>query len=158
MADFIADHGNFKCFSSTWHSYSQLVMYPYGYTMRAGDADELVRVCVSSGCHTVVVLRLCRESRSWACFQKGPVFSLCSLQCAIRPTGNRKKMILLLFCVCCEFQGPHWMLFFLLTCLSDQNVLQIHCSSGTVGGVGRGRCSSLRGVVPGCSVLHAVPP
>lgn len=53
------------------------------------------------------------------------------------------------FCVCCEFQGPHWMLFFLLTCLSDQNVLQIHCSSGTVGGVGRGEVLLTRGVVPG---------
>lgn len=38
------------------------------------------------------------------------------------------------FYVCCEFQDPHWMLFFLLTCLSDQNVLQIHCLSGTVDG------------------------
>uniref|UniRef100_A0A452FMK5 Carboxypeptidase A1 n=1 Tax=Capra hircus TaxID=9925 RepID=A0A452FMK5_CAPHI len=41
VADFIAHHGDFKCFIDL-HSYSQLVMYPYGYmTMRAGDADEL---------------------------------------------------------------------------------------------------------------------
>ncbi|XP_052494881.1 carboxypeptidase A4-like [Budorcas taxicolor] len=41
VADFIADHGDFKCFIDL-HSYSQLVMYPYGYTtMRVGDADEL---------------------------------------------------------------------------------------------------------------------
>ncbi|XP_019501633.1 PREDICTED: carboxypeptidase A4 [Hipposideros armiger] len=42
VVDFIQEHGNFKCFIDL-HSYSQLLMYPYGYTKKkAPDADELV--------------------------------------------------------------------------------------------------------------------
>lgn len=42
VADFIREHGNFKCFIDL-HSYSQLLMYPYAYTVKkARDADELV--------------------------------------------------------------------------------------------------------------------
>lgn len=51
VADFIKKHGNFKCFIDL-HSFSQMVLYPYGYTpVKAQDADELVSgICVSSGC------------------------------------------------------------------------------------------------------------
>lgn len=42
VVDFIQKHGNVKCFIDL-HSYSQLLMYPYGYTDRkAPDAAELV--------------------------------------------------------------------------------------------------------------------
>lgn len=42
VVDFIQKHGNFKCFIDL-HSYSQLLMYPYGYTVKkAPDAEELV--------------------------------------------------------------------------------------------------------------------
>ncbi|XP_034876196.1 carboxypeptidase A4-like [Mirounga leonina] len=42
VVDFIQEHGNFKCFIDL-HSYSQLLMYPYGYTVKkAPDTDELV--------------------------------------------------------------------------------------------------------------------
>nr|XP_034374978.1 carboxypeptidase A4 isoform X2 [Arvicanthis niloticus] len=41
VVDFIQKHGNFKCFIDL-HSYSQLLMYPYGYTVKkAPDAEEL---------------------------------------------------------------------------------------------------------------------
>ncbi|XP_007953583.1 carboxypeptidase A4 [Orycteropus afer afer] len=44
VVDFIREHGNFKCFIDL-HSYSQLLMYPYGYMVRkAPDADELDKV------------------------------------------------------------------------------------------------------------------
>uniref|UniRef100_A0ABI7WMB8 Peptidase M14 domain-containing protein n=1 Tax=Felis catus TaxID=9685 RepID=A0ABI7WMB8_FELCA len=44
VVDFIQEHGNFKCFIDL-HSYSQLLMYPYGYTVKkAPDADELDKV------------------------------------------------------------------------------------------------------------------
>ncbi|XP_011355536.1 carboxypeptidase A4 isoform X2 [Pteropus vampyrus] len=44
VVDFIQEHGNFKCFIDL-HSYSQLLMYPYGYTnKKASDADELDEV------------------------------------------------------------------------------------------------------------------
>ncbi|XP_006887189.1 PREDICTED: carboxypeptidase A4 isoform X2 [Elephantulus edwardii] len=44
VVDFIQAHGNFKCFVDL-HSYSQLLMYPYGYTTRkAPDAKELDEV------------------------------------------------------------------------------------------------------------------
>ncbi|XP_059027850.1 carboxypeptidase A4 [Mustela nigripes] len=44
VVDFIQEHGNFKCFIDL-HSYSQLLMYPYGYTVKkAPDADELDEV------------------------------------------------------------------------------------------------------------------
>ncbi|XP_027764412.1 carboxypeptidase A2-like [Empidonax traillii] len=43
VADFIKNHGNFKAFL-TLHSYSQLLMYPYGYKCtRPDDYAELVR-------------------------------------------------------------------------------------------------------------------
>ena len=42
VVDFIQKLGNFKCFIDL-HSYSQLLMYPYGYTVKkAPDAEELV--------------------------------------------------------------------------------------------------------------------
>uniref|UniRef100_A0A2K6P7N7 Carboxypeptidase A1 n=1 Tax=Rhinopithecus roxellana TaxID=61622 RepID=A0A2K6P7N7_RHIRO len=41
IVDFVKDHGNIKAFISL-HSYSQLLMYPYGYkTEPAPDQDEL---------------------------------------------------------------------------------------------------------------------
>ncbi|XP_045421450.1 carboxypeptidase A4 isoform X2 [Lemur catta] len=41
VVDFIQKHGNFKCFIDL-HSYSQLLLYPYGYMVKkAPDADEL---------------------------------------------------------------------------------------------------------------------
>ncbi|XP_040857848.1 carboxypeptidase A4, partial [Ochotona curzoniae] len=44
VVDFIQNHGNFKCFIDL-HSYSQLLMYPYGYTItKAPDAEELDEV------------------------------------------------------------------------------------------------------------------
>ncbi|KAM8936207.1 carboxypeptidase A4 isoform 2-T2 [Lycaon pictus] len=44
VVDFIQGHRNFKCFIDL-HSYSQLLMYPYGYTIKkAPDADELDEV------------------------------------------------------------------------------------------------------------------
>ncbi|XP_076989157.1 carboxypeptidase A4 isoform X2 [Tamandua tetradactyla] len=44
VVDFIQEHGNFKCFIDL-HSYSQLLMYPYGYTVRkAQDAAELTQL------------------------------------------------------------------------------------------------------------------
>ncbi|KAM5255506.1 carboxypeptidase A4 isoform 2-T2 [Ctenodactylus gundi] len=44
VVDFIQKHGNFKCFIDL-HSYSQLLMYPYGYTLKkAPDAKELDEV------------------------------------------------------------------------------------------------------------------
>ncbi|XP_036905087.1 carboxypeptidase A4 [Sturnira hondurensis] len=44
VVGFIQEHGNFKSFIDL-HSYSQLLMYPYGYTDRkAADADELDKV------------------------------------------------------------------------------------------------------------------
>lgn len=43
VVDFIKNHGNFKAFL-TLHSYSQLLMYPYGYKCtRPDDYAELVR-------------------------------------------------------------------------------------------------------------------
>lgn len=43
VVDLIKRHGNFKSFISV-HAYSQLLMYPYGYTCRnAPDQLELVR-------------------------------------------------------------------------------------------------------------------
>lgn len=42
VVDLIQKHGNFKSFIDL-HSYSQLLMYPYGYTSKkASDAAELV--------------------------------------------------------------------------------------------------------------------
>uniref|UniRef100_A0A2K5P069 Carboxypeptidase A4 n=1 Tax=Cercocebus atys TaxID=9531 RepID=A0A2K5P069_CERAT len=44
VVDFIQKHGNFKCFIDL-HSYSQLLMYPYGYSAKkAPDAKELDKV------------------------------------------------------------------------------------------------------------------
>ncbi|KAM6152625.1 carboxypeptidase A4 isoform 2-T2 [Erethizon dorsatum] len=44
VVDFIQKHGNFKCFIDL-HSYSQLLMYPYGYTVKkAPHAEELDEV------------------------------------------------------------------------------------------------------------------
>lgn len=42
IVDFVNDHGNIKAFISI-HSYSQLLLYPYGYKTEApADKDELV--------------------------------------------------------------------------------------------------------------------
>ncbi|XP_069443075.1 carboxypeptidase A1 isoform X2 [Ovis canadensis] len=42
IVDFVKDHGNFKAFLSI-HSYSQLLLYPYGYTTQSvSDKNELV--------------------------------------------------------------------------------------------------------------------
>lgn len=42
IVDFVKDHGNFKAFLSI-HSYSQLLLYPYGYTTQSvPDKNELV--------------------------------------------------------------------------------------------------------------------
>lgn len=43
IADFITGHGNFKALISI-HSYSQMVMYPYGYSLEpVPNHEELVR-------------------------------------------------------------------------------------------------------------------
>lgn len=43
IVDFVKSHGNIKAFVSI-HSYSQLLLYPYGYTETpAPNAQELVR-------------------------------------------------------------------------------------------------------------------
>lgn len=43
MANLIQSHGNFKSFISV-HAYSQLLMYPYGYSCgNIPHKDELVR-------------------------------------------------------------------------------------------------------------------
>ncbi|EGV98195.1 Carboxypeptidase A4 [Cricetulus griseus] len=48
VVDFIQNHGHFKCFIDL-HSYSQLLMYPYGYTVKkAPDAEELDDVARSA--------------------------------------------------------------------------------------------------------------
>ncbi|XP_038174829.1 carboxypeptidase A4 isoform X2 [Arvicola amphibius] len=48
VVDFIQKHGDFKCFIDL-HSYSQLLMYPYGYTVKkAPDAEELDDVARSA--------------------------------------------------------------------------------------------------------------
>lgn len=45
-ANFITSHGNFKALISI-HSYSQMLMYPYGHTLKpAANQEELVRLCV----------------------------------------------------------------------------------------------------------------
>ena len=93
VADFITNHGDFKCLINL-HSYSQLVMYPYGYTTsRARDADELVSgICVSSGCSTVVVLELCRESPEAGLVSRRAQHSLsvlCNVPSGLLGTGRR---------------------------------------------------------------------
>ncbi|XP_026549534.1 carboxypeptidase A2-like, partial [Notechis scutatus] len=46
MVDFVKRHGNVKAFISI-HSYSQLLMYPYGYKCaKPKDAEELVKLRV----------------------------------------------------------------------------------------------------------------
>ncbi|XP_051031807.1 carboxypeptidase A4 [Phodopus roborovskii] len=48
VVDFIQNHGHFKSFIDL-HSYSQLLMYPYGYTVKkAPDAEELDDVARSA--------------------------------------------------------------------------------------------------------------
>uniref|UniRef100_A0A452TWD0 Carboxypeptidase A1 n=1 Tax=Ursus maritimus TaxID=29073 RepID=A0A452TWD0_URSMA len=48
IVDFVKNHGNIKAFISI-HSYSQLLMYPYGYTEEAApDRDELDQVAKSA--------------------------------------------------------------------------------------------------------------
>lgn len=45
IVDFVIAHKNFKAFISI-HSYSQMLLYPYGYTSApAKDEAELVRNC-----------------------------------------------------------------------------------------------------------------
>lgn len=52
IVDFVKNHGNIKAFISI-HSYSQLLLYPYGYTVEAApDQDELV-------CAHPLLARLC---------------------------------------------------------------------------------------------------
>ncbi|XP_002913486.2 carboxypeptidase A1 isoform X1 [Ailuropoda melanoleuca] len=48
IVDFVKNHGNIKAFISI-HSYSQLLLYPYGYTVEAApDQDELDQVAKSA--------------------------------------------------------------------------------------------------------------
>nr|XP_020736343.1 carboxypeptidase A1 [Odocoileus virginianus texanus] len=48
IVDFVKDHGNFKAFLSI-HSYSQLLLYPYGYTTQSiPDKNELNQVAKSA--------------------------------------------------------------------------------------------------------------
>lgn len=48
IVDFVKSHGNIKAFISI-HSYSQLLLYPYGYTTEpASDHNELV--CADPAC------------------------------------------------------------------------------------------------------------
>lgn len=61
MVDFIQQHGNVTSFIDL-HSYSQLLLYPYGYTDKeAPDAKELVSNglpstfrCCQGGCSTTL--------------------------------------------------------------------------------------------------------
>lgn len=48
IVDFILSHGNVKALLSI-HSYSQMLLFPYGYTMEpAPDHQELVRTALTS--------------------------------------------------------------------------------------------------------------
>lgn len=97
MVDFIQNHGNFKCFIDL-HSYSQLLMYPYGYTItKAPDAEELVSEVAFCPTRGLLALGQCQAGCSavlegkqgtWACFLKGRVFSPCPLGCASRLAGT----------------------------------------------------------------------
>lgn len=85
MVDFIQEHRNFKCFMDL-HSYSQLLMYPYGYTVhKAPDADELVSGRLPS-------------TQCWVCSALWDVLS--------RLLGTEERQCPL-FLVCCGFQELH---------------------------------------------------
>lgn len=103
VVDFIQKHGNFKCFIDL-HSYSQLLMYPYGYSVKkAQDAEELVSdgrrpsffpapACFDFGTAKVADLELWSASTgAWA---PGRALTSASLPliCAIRPTRDKNKL------------------------------------------------------------------
>lgn len=48
IVDFVKNHGNIKAFISI-HSYSQLLLYPYGYTTESA-ADQAELVCADPRC------------------------------------------------------------------------------------------------------------
>lgn len=114
MVDFIQEHGNFKCFIDL-HSYSQLLMYPYGYTVKkAPDADELVSdglpstepwACLTLGCCHSGCSPAYRESPgAWAYFIGPGLLSLPFGMCR-QTSWGRVEARPHYFCVCCEFQG-----------------------------------------------------
>lgn len=149
MVDFIQEHGNFKCFVDL-HSYSQLLMYPYGYTVKkAPDADELVSdglpspepwACSALGCcHSGGSAASRASPGAWAHFTKGQVFSLCPWECAMRPIGGRKKLVLVISVFAVGLQDHTCTCPFFLNYLSDQNVLRTRCLARTVDDVMEGQ-------------------
>ena len=151
MVDFIQEHGNFKCFIDL-HSYSQLLMYPYGYTdKKAPDAEELVSAGLAlSHPQACFALACCRgggsaasqaKSRSLGYFTKGPVFS----PCLIRPPGNRKCALISVFAVTSKNHTSDPCLYFSLVFLAKTHGRPTGCQElGVALCWERGRCSSLQ--------------
>ncbi|XP_058580250.1 carboxypeptidase A4 isoform X2 [Neofelis nebulosa] len=84
VVDFIQEHGNFKCFIDL-HSYSQLLMYPYGYTVKkAPDADELDKVARRAA--------KALASLSGTTYQVGPTCTTVSFSQGREGRGNRTRI------------------------------------------------------------------
>lgn len=66
IVDFVKDHGNIKAFISI-HSYSQLLLYPYGYK-KAAVADQKELVCADP----LLALRSQRQLWAGLGFHVGP--------------------------------------------------------------------------------------
>lgn len=90
IVDFVKSHGNIKAFISI-HSYSQLLLYPYGYTdTPAPDQQELVRPTWFEGLGWI---------RGWSCSSAIPrrshlhPASIGKLGGALHPFCTRKKAV-----------------------------------------------------------------